>query len=221
MFNMISGLKKSLLIFGILILFIALVNLPNIKFGAESLVFFSTDPIIRFFVSSSELFDIPAKSSVFKFSARPDDALGIYGHVLKVPPSVSFGSIIVSAGADDGVIPGMKAILPDDIFVVFVEEVFKSYSRIRLLSSFGKVEQVRINEIGIVSEEGMGGVIFKIELPRDIALAVGEPIMIQADRPYLAGFIEEINAKGIKPLVEVKGILPFNVSELNYVFIVP
>src|SRR3989344_275042 len=156
---MTSGLQKALLVFGILILLIAFFNLPKAKFGAESAIFFITDPAIRAFRLSGNLFDFSVENDLNKTFTNLDGKDGIYADVIMVPPAVSFGYIIIAAGSKDNLISGMKAVLDGGIFIGFVEEAFKDYSWVGLLSSFGALEQVRIAGIGQVSAQGMGGMI--------------------------------------------------------------
>ena len=226
----ISGLQRAILIFIILVLLISALEFPKIKFGAQSAVFFMSDPAIHFLWRASRIFGLfnnnqnvnsPDDLNSIKLDDYRVQTQKIRARVLRVPPAVAFGNIIVASGSADGVAVGMKAILADDIFVGFVEEVFENDSRIQLLSSFGKIEQVRVGGIVAVSLEGLGGSLMKIELPRDIGLKVGEVIVIAADQPYIAGFVESIDFSGTKPLVAARTILPFNVYQLDHVFIVP
>ena len=223
----ISRPSKAILIFIILLLLIGALELPKIRFQARSAIFFISDPVIRFLGQFIGIFgDNQTAGSLgelnrTKMDYQRDDNQKILAYVLKIPPAVAFGNIVVSSGRREGVEVGMKAVIADDIFVGFVEEVFEHNSRIRLLSSFGKIEQVRIGKVGAVSLEGLGGSLAAIGLPRDIGLEVGEAIMIVLDQLYVAGFIESVDISGTRPLVEARVILPFNVYQLDYVFIVP
>lgn len=205
------------------LVFIAVIyRFPEIKYRAESAVFFTADPLLRIFFHSAV--GRPSLEIVQKISnakALTLSASGIYAPVIKVPPVISFGSILIAAGLREGVNAKMKAVLDGGIFVGFVEEVFDNYSRIRMISSFGNYEQIRLDEISQVSAEGLGGMLAKIELPKAVSLSVGDPVFIYADDLYLAGFIESVDLDDAKSLAEAKIILPFNIYELKYVLLVP
>ena len=216
-----SGLKKAIYFSVFLIATVLLLRIPNIKFGFESAVFFATDPVIRIIYPQKNIIDFGKEIAGKANSGKPVQYQGIYAPVLKIPPAVSFGTILVAAGKRNGVNQGMKAVFGDGVFVGLVSEVFDSFSRINMLSSFGQTSQVRLLEVGQVIAEGLGGASAKIELPRDIKIEIGEPVYMTSDLMYFAGFISEVDLSGTKPIAEARLILPFNINELDYVLIVP
>lgn len=205
-----------------LVFIAAIFRFPGIKYSAESAVFFTADPLLGIFFRSAVRRPNPEiAEKISDAETLPLSASGIYAPVIKVPPAISFGSIIIAAGLRDGVKVKMKAVIDNGIFVGFVEEVFDNYSRIRMISAFGNYEQIRLDEISQVSAEGLGGMLAKIELPKTVGLSVGDRVFIYADGMYLAGFIESVDLNEAKSLVEAKIILPFNIYELKYVLLIP
>jgi len=213
----------------VIIFLIGLSKFSNIEFSASNAVMIITDPLIRVFYGR-EKFSIPPvdppagvlNNGGYQSSNTNIKSPGIPAKVIKVPPAVSFGNIIISAGTNKGVSSGMIAVIENNILVGIVDEAFSGYSRLRLLSGFGKLEQVRIENIGLVTAEGLGGAMFKIELPQDTNVSVGAPVTFNhRDYSYFAGLIDAVTRSGTKPLVDAKAILPFNVYELNTVFVVP
>ncbi|MEK7090468.1 MAG: rod shape-determining protein MreC [Patescibacteria group bacterium] len=217
---MFPGLRQALLTFLVLAVFAIILIVPKVKFSAEYAVFFISDPLIRLFSSEIEYSASKLPSEPEKITSKPNTG-AIIAEVLKIPPTVAFGSIIVSAGRIQGVSKNMEVVTDENVFVGFVDEVFEKYSRIRLLSYFGQTEQVRVGEIGAVTLEGLGGMLAKVELPRDMNLTIGELVILPGAKLYLAGFVESIDSTDAQPILRALVTLPFNVYELKNVYIIP
>lgn len=217
---MFSGLRQAIWAFLVLVIFVIILIIPKVKFSAEYAVFFISDPLIHLFSPDSEYSAANPPFESDEITPKTNTEV-IFTSVLKIPPAVTFGSIIVAAGRGRGVSKNMEVVTGNDVFVGFVDEVFEKYSRIRLLSYFGQTEQVRIREIGAVTLEGLGGMLAKIELPRDMNLNIGEMVILPGIKPYLAGFVESIYSADAEPILRALVTLPFNVYELKNVYIIP
>ncbi len=153
---------------------------------------------------------------------RTVDAGGVTAAVLTHPPQSPYDLIVVDAGAQEGIVAGSKAYLPEGPEVGAVTQVFPGFSRVKLLSTAGEKTQAVLERSEIPVElEGRGGGNFKIVLPRETEVQIGDRILSGSLHPHLVATVEEVNLEPTDSFKEVLAASPANIFSVRFLIIRP
>ncbi len=140
--------------------------------------------------------------------------------ILARPPKAPYDVLIVGAGSEKGIRPGMRAAAYGNILLGYVSEVFPKTSKIKLISFPGEENNVSLLDSGVSAVAiGMGGENLEITLPRAIKIKVGERAAALGSDSLAAGIVEKIIADPADPFQKILFRLPVNIQELKYVMI--
>jgi cell shape-determining protein MreC len=151
--------------------------------------------------------------------ARP---LGVMATVLTHPPQSPYDLLIVDAGSNDGLAVGASAGLPEGPKLGLVEEVFPRYARIKLFTTPGERTEAVLERRQLpVTLEGSGGGNFRINVPRDTEVLVGDRVLSSGLVASLLAVVEEVNLEATDSFKEVLARSPANIFKVRHINIEP
>lgn len=140
--------------------------------------------------------------------------------VLSRPPDTPYDVLIIDAGEREGVEIGQRVSLPEGGLLGHVEEVLPRSSRVRLPTSNGEKSNAILERGGMpVILEGIGGGSFKLILPRDTLVEVGDRIFSPYTEAGLVGIVESVELRPTDSFKEVLARSPANIQLVRYVII--
>lgn len=142
----------------------------------------------------------------------------ILAAVLVRPPQTPYDSIIIDAGTNLGIIEGDIIYAKMNYAIGRVVSVSKKTSVITLFSSSGQKANVFIGtSTTSVTAEGRGGGNYYIKLPRNIEIAVGDPIVWPDIQTILLGTVEVVDTGNGDAYANIYFKSPVNINTLRYV----
>lgn len=140
--------------------------------------------------------------------------------IISKPPQSPYDVIIVDAGTDEGVEPGMRVIAYSDIIIGYVTEVFRQISKVTLISSPGEEINVFIENAKLATvSAGLGGGNMEIKIPSSISISPGDKITTAETFPLLVGTVEKIDVNLPDPFQKILFRSPINLQQIKYVTI--
>lgn len=153
---------------------------------------------------------------------RQSEAGGIVVAVLTHPPQSPYDLLVVDAGEKEAVLVGARAFLPEGPEVGVVTQVSPSFSRVKLLSTSGEKTQAVLERHQVaVTLEGLGGGNFKIVLPREAQVEVGDRILSASLQSSLLAVVEEVSLEATDSFKEVLARSPANIFAIRFLTIRP
>lgn len=153
---------------------------------------------------------------------RRTESRGIAATVLVRPPKTPYDIIIIDAGTNDGVVSDSEVALAEGPVLGTVSEVFRSSSKVKLFSSAGEKTSAVLERSGLVIIlEGAGGGNFRVAVPRETPVEIGDRILSADISSRLLAVVGEIK---IEPTDSFKQILargPANLFNIRFVMIRP
>ncbi|MDB5254391.1 MAG: Rod shape-determining protein MreC [Parcubacteria group bacterium] len=136
-----------------------------------------------------------SSEEILSHLGRVASSSGIAASVLVHPPETPYDILIIDAGSSEGVTVGQKVLLPEGPEIGKVVETFSHQSRVHLFSSSGEqTAAILERNMTPVTLIGQGGGSFEIELPRDVAVEVGDKIISPDIRSALIGVVGGVDA---------------------------
>lgn len=172
-------------------------------------------------VDSLEL-ELNKESTFLELIERKSLSGAVVASVLTYPPQTPYDVVVIDAGANDLVQVGSKVSLPEGPILGYVAEVFPSTARVRLFSTSGEETNAVLERHNVATTlVGFGAGTFKISIPRDIEVEVGDRILSTDTEASLIAVVEEIR---VEPTDSFKTILarsPANIFGVRFLFIKP
>lgn len=146
----------------------------------------------------------------------------VVASVITRPPQSPYDIIFVDAGSSDGVAVGFRVNLPEGPALGLVTEVFASNARVELFSTAGKKRDAVLERGSVpVVLEGRGGGNFRLRIPREVEVEVGDRI-VTGDALYsLLAVVESVSVFSTDSFKEVLARSPLNIFSLRLVSITP
>lgn len=141
--------------------------------------------------------------------------------VLARPAQTPYDTLLVDQGTEDGIQDGSLVLIQDGIAIGYVADTRVHTSLVRLFSSPGQVHAVVLTSSStlVATAEGLGNGSFKMEVPRDIAVAVGDTISLQTLAPYLLGTVLYTETDEVDAFTTAYFTVPVALNELRAVLI--
>jgi len=153
---------------------------------------------------------------------RQSEKGGIVVTVLTRPPQSPYDLVVVDAGERESVIVGFRAYLPEGPEVGVVTQVFPSFSRVKLLSTSGEKTAAVLERHAVPVElEGLGGGNFKIVLPRETQVEVGDRILSASLKSSLVAIVAEVILEPTDSFKEVLARSPASIFSIRYLALRP
>ena len=142
--------------------------------------------------------------------------------MLTRPPQSPYDLIITDAGEHEHVVIGSRVRLLEGSEIGVVSEVESHFSRVKLFSTSGEKTNAVLERSQIpVVLEGVGGGNFRISVPRDVAVVVGDRILSSALDASLLAVVADIKVTATDSFKEVLARSPANIFSIRFVSISP
>ena len=171
-------------------------------------------------------------SELLNLLGRKPESDFLIASILYRPPMSNFDTFIVDVGLKQGIQKGMRVMAYNDIILGEVEEVFESFSKIKLYSYYGTQINVFLKPFAqpspselegssglSVMARAKGGENFEITLAKDIKVELGDKILTADLRPFILGEVQKIIKNESEPFQKIYFRYPLNLNELRYVYI--
>lgn len=153
---------------------------------------------------------------------RRPEGTNVAAGVLIHPPQTPYDMIIIDAGSKESIQAGAKVLLPEGPIIGEILEVFPNSARAVLYSASGEENAAVLERNNVpVTLKGIGSGNFKIKLPRDVGVEIGDRILSPDLDSSLFAVVEDIEIKSTDSFKEVLARSPANIFELRFVFIKP
>ncbi|OGZ08271.1 MAG: hypothetical protein A3C13_04485 [Candidatus Lloydbacteria bacterium RIFCSPHIGHO2_02_FULL_50_11] len=144
----------------------------------------------------------------------------LLARVLATPGRSPYDTLLLDVGQDDGIGIGMKVFVEGDFAIGEVSKVMNASSVVTLYSSYGNELPVTMGSSSIpASAKGVGGGNFRISLPKNAEVAVGDIVHIPSIAPQYAGVVAAVDHPEGSSLQDIYLRWPFNVHTLSWVYI--
>ncbi len=146
-----------------------------------------------------------------------DDSDFVLGEVILTPPFSPFDTFVIRIPdnfvQEDDLIKERVSIndlvFTNGILAGKITDVFNKTAKVKLFSSFGEFLPIKINNEFQAQAEGMGGLSFKVELPKDLMVHEGDLV-------YAAQFSRQ--PIGLVAKIEINESSTFQIIYFNYLF---
>lgn len=146
----------------------------------------------------------------------------VYSRVLTKPTQLPYDELIIDTGSDrDPKLKVGQLVFADPETVLgHVVEVGKKFSRVELYSEGGVSLPVSVGPDGNPSVAlGLGAGNFSLSLPRGLNVKIGDPIRTSIIGDYLLGYAGKIDKDPNDPFQKIHFRSPYNVFDLEWVFV--
>jgi cell shape-determining protein MreC len=131
---------------------------------------------------------------------RTEAVSGIPAGVLARPPVSAYDTLVVGAGARQGVSVGAYAYGPGGVPLGTVDSVSGATTRISLFSTGGRVTEGWVGEKRVpISLTGRGGGAFEATLPRESEIAVNDVVFVPGPGALPIGTVVRIDSNPSSP----------------------
>lgn len=164
--------------------------------------------------------ELEAEISVLKLESSGGEKTEnlIPAGVIFRPPQLAYDELIIDKGANDGLSAGKPVLVGEYTLAGELREVFAQTSRVILLSSFGREQNVFLEKSrSAVLATGRGSQELEVILPRDFPAEAGEKVFSFHQPPYLVGIVEKVVSLPTSPTKKLKIRQPFNLNNLRSV----
>jgi len=153
---------------------------------------------------------------------RENETSGMVASVLSHSPQNPYDTLVVDVGSNQGIGIGDEARLPEGPLLGVVTEVFSNTAKVKLFSSSGeRMNAVLEREKNAVELTGAGGGMFKLSLPRDVAVEVGDKVFSAGIERHLVAIVGDISMRSTDSVKEVLLKSPANIFGLKFVILSP
>lgn len=138
--------------------------------------------------------------------------------ILSKPSQSPYDTLVLDAGAKQGINTGNIVFAFGDIPIGRIAEVFPSSSKVVLFSNAGEKTQAIVRDKNNFFElVGRGGGNFEMILPRDLTLQEGDLMTMPGINPYTLARVETIISDPRDPFTKALLSSPVNIQELKFV----
>lgn len=134
--------------------------------------------------------------------------------------SSPYGTFMIGGGSADGISIGDLALAGDGFVLGSITDVSSHSAVVNAVFSAGLSTDVVTDDVAF-SIRGRGGGNARAEVPRELPLSVGEPVLapLYASRPV--GIIGKIESASSSAFSDVFIIFPYNLNTIRFVFVTP
>lgn len=149
---------------------------------------------------------------------KKEDQKLILSVILSKPFLSAYDTLLIGSGSQSGINVGDKVLADGNVFIGYISEVYDDTSKVILYSSPGEKVKVLISDNNIEKEAvGLGGGNFKVEVPREIDVKEGDPIIIPSVSLNIFGIVEKVEFKESNSFQNILFKNSTNISELKWV----
>ncbi|MBU0722984.1 rod shape-determining protein MreC [Patescibacteria group bacterium] len=157
------------------------------------------------------------KEKLERSTSTPERILAV---ILAKPDITLYDTLIIDVGEQNKV-SLEDLVMVENIVMGEIAEVYQTSSKVKLYSSPGVRTPVFVGDSAISTEAiGLGGGNFKIELPQNVDIFVGDSIYMPSISPRVLGIIEHIDEDANNALEEILFRSPISFFSLRFVDVV-
>ncbi|MDO8424223.1 MAG: rod shape-determining protein MreC [bacterium] len=161
-------------------------------------------------------------NALLELLGRRAESGGIAASVLVRPPQTPYDIILIDAGQNDGVTLGSEVTLAEGPVLGKVSELFPGSAKARLFSSAGEKTNAVLERSGLaITLEGAGGGNFKVVVPRETPVEMGDRILSADIFSRLLAVVEEVEIEQTDSFKRVLARGPVNLFNMRFVIIRP
>lgn len=155
------------------------------------------------------------------FNRKPEENQYILADILARPGFLSYDSLVLNVGSDDGVHVGQTIYAGDYLPIGTISNVAGSISTATLFSNPGTETPVLIGEATTTpgTAVGKGGGNFEVKLPQSIKVKEGDPVRFAAQSHLMLGTVAAITTNPTDSFEKALFTLPVNIQETLTVLI--
>ncbi|HEY9585600.1 MAG TPA: rod shape-determining protein MreC [Candidatus Paceibacterota bacterium] len=155
-----------------------------------------------------------------KMLGRVSERSLLLARVLATPGRSPYDTLLIDAGLEEGLTPGMKIFTDGDFVIGEVSRVMKGGATVTLYSSYGNELPVTVGTNSIpATAKGEGGGNFRIALPKGVQVSPGDLVHIPALAPEYVGIVQAVDHPSGGSLQDIYLKWPLNINELAWVYI--
>ncbi len=144
----------------------------------------------------------------------------VVASVLTRPPQSPYDLFIVDAGERDGIVIGAVVRLPEGPLLGTVSDLFPASAKVRLFTTAGEKTEAVLERGNVpVLLEGRGGGSFRIAVPRETWVEVGDRVVSADTGESLLGVVEEVVVEATDSFKEILVKSPANIFSVRLVSI--
>lgn len=165
---------------------------------------------------------VSSREALTEAFGRTASSSGIAVGVLVHPPETVYDMLTVDAGSAEGVHIGDHARLPEGGLIGSVTAIFDHVAKITLYSSSAEETTAVLERNSVpVTLIGRGGGSFEVDLPREVAVEVGDKIISPELGGDLVGVVRDVSSVPTDSFkhILVEGVV--NVYSVRYLLIKP
>ena len=142
----------------------------------------------------------------------------VIASVLTRPPQSPYDLFIIDAGTKEGLATGSRVSLPGGAVVGIVSDIFPSSAKVKLFTTPGEKTEAVLERGNIpVILVGRGSGNFRVTVPRETVVVVGDRI-VSADVHYsLLGVVEDVEVTATDSFKEILARSPANIFAVRLV----
>jgi len=137
--------------------------------------------------------------------------------VLERPPLTPYDTLLVDAGAAQGVALGDLVSAGGQALIGRISEVQTQVARVELFSAPGASYQATLNAVLPVAVEGQGGGSMQASVPAGSTVAVGDSVHLGGLAGGMAALVSAVDARAGESFIVIYMRLPANPNELQFV----
>ncbi|OGG77914.1 hypothetical protein A3A36_02475 [Candidatus Kaiserbacteria bacterium RIFCSPLOWO2_01_FULL_52_12b] len=151
-------------------------------------------------------------------SATARNMKGILAGVIARPPESPYDTLVVAAGAEDGVVRGQEAFGPGGVPLGVVGAVLAHFSRVTLFSAPGRTTNGWIGRENLpLTIVGAGGGAFHASVARSAGIAVGDTVFVPGPGKLPIGVVSRIDSDPSSPVVILRIMPTLNLFSVTWV----
>jgi cell shape-determining protein MreC len=156
------------------------------------------------------------------FAGFAPDTSGIIAGILSRPPLSPYDTLVVAAGTNAGVAPGMRVFAPGGVPIGTVISTLSSSATVTLYSSPGTTLSAWVGDDRVpVTLTGEGGGAFSATAPKSAGILEGDIVYVVGTITAPLGVIKDITTNASSPSVELFVAPSVNLFSLVWVTVVP
>lgn len=174
-------------------------------------------------VERAARFSMPVnEESLGDLLGRRRETGGVIASTLVKPPQSAYDTIVIDAGTNEGISTDFKVLMPEGPTLGIVTDVGVNTAKVRLFSAPGVQTHAVLERHGIpVILEGAGGGNFKITLPRETDVQIGDRILSADVFSSLLAIVGEVRMEPTDSFKEVFARSPINIFNIHLVLVRP
>ncbi len=144
----------------------------------------------------------------------------VTANVLVGPRWSLYDTLIIDAGAENGIVTGDRVVYSGAGVIGEITEVYDNASKVKLYSSPGEEQAVVIGALAVPAvAEGRGMGNFEAKVPQGSLVIVGDEVRIPAGNLIL-GIVGSVEENKVLPFIRVLFRTTFNIAEVRSVEVI-